>query len=237
MEIALGMFEDIRDVLIEEYSSEHFRVGSALHNIGVIYVRMGKIRDACNIFREAIKIRKEMLGEYHPKVGDSLLELGIALLSRKDNDEALAVFAEALQIRRRDSDKEFSLRDEEVRKIQLSKILNNIGCVYFECQSNRKALKSFEEALEIQMSISEKKSEAELDTPVDLPMASTLSNISYVHMANERWSDAIEYLEIADELQQSILDPSNPIVTNTLENLAYCSAMEGYRGMALAVST
>ena len=229
-------FEDIRDVLIEEYFEEHHRVGASLHNIAIVKVRCGEVEEACNIFREAIRIRKEMLGEYHSKVAETLLELGIALLSLKNHSEALSAFNEALRIRRRDSRKEFSLKDKEVRDVQLSKILNNIGVVHFECRRDAKAIEAFEEALQIQREISKKDGEDDLWTPIILPMSNTLSNIACVHMMCEEYDEAIESFDLADSLQQSILEPSNPVVLNTLENLAYCNAKEGFLSNAMSVS-
>ena len=237
MDQALTKFEDIRDVLIEEYFEEHHRVAATLHNIAIVKVRCGEVEEACNIFREAIRSRKEMLGEYHSKVAETLLELGIALLSLKNHSEALSAFNEALKIRQRDSRKEFSLKDQEVRDVQLSKILNNIGVVHFECRRDAKAIKAFEEALQIQREISKKDGEDDLWTPIILPMSNTLSNIACVHMLCEDYDEAIESFDLADSLQQSILDPSNPVVLNTLENLAYCHTQEGFLGNAMSVST
>ena len=237
MDQALTKFEDIRDVLIEEYFEEHHRVAATLHNIAIVKVRCGEVEEACNIFREAIRIRKEMLGEYHSKVAETLLELGIALLSLKNHSEALSAFNEALKIRQRDSRKEFSLKDQEVRDVQLSKILNNIGVVHFECRRDAKAIKAFEEALQIQREISKKDGEDDLWTPIILPMSNTLSYIACVHMLCEEYDEAIETFDMADSLQQSILEPSNPVVLNTLENLAYCHAQEGFLSNAMYVST
>ena len=237
MDHALTRFEGIRDVLVLEYFEEHPRVASILHNIAVVKVRRGEIEEACNIFREAIRIRKEMLGQYNSKVAETLLELGIALLSVKNHSEALDTFNEALSIRRRDSRKEFSLADQEVRDIQLSKILNNIGVVLFECGQSSKALKAFDEALQIQRDVSNQDEDDDLwTTPIILPMSNTLSNIACVHISLEEYEDAIECLDLANSLQHSILDESNPVVLNTLDNLAYCYVQEGLLSNAMPVS-
>ena len=232
LDLALSKFEDIRDVLTEEYYEEHHRVAASLHNIGIMEVRRGEAEEASSIFREAVRIKKERLGKCHPKVTETLLELGLALLLMKKRDEALAVFTEALKICRRDARKEFFLGGKDV---QLSKILNNIGVVHFECGRGTNATKAFEEALKIQQYIS-KKGGDELSVSITQPMAHTIYNIACVHVSCEEHDEAIESLDLANSLQESILGKSNPIVLNTLENLAYCNAKEGFLTVAMSVS-
>lgn len=232
LDLALSKFEDIRDVLTEEYYEEHHRVAASLHNIGIMEVRRGEAEEASSIFREAVRIKKERLGKCHPKVTETLLELGLALLLMKKRDEALAVFTEALKICRRDARKEFFLGDKDV---QLSKILNNIGVVHFECGRGTNATKAFEEALKIQQYIS-KKGGDELSVSITQPMANTIYNIACVHVSCEEHDEAIESLDLANSIQESILGKSNPIVLNTLENLAYCNAKEGFLTVAMSVS-
>ena len=227
LDLALSKFEDIRDVLTEEYNEDHHRVAASLHNIGIVKIRRGEVEEASSIFREAIRIKKAMLGKYHPKVAETLLELGITLISR---DEALVVFTEALKICRRDDRKEFFLSD-----VQLSKILNNIGVVHFERGRGATAIQAFEKALKTQQYIS-KNGGDDLSTAIVLPMSNTIYNIACVHMSCEEYDEAIEGLELADSLQQSILEKSNPVVLNTLESLAYCNAKEGFLTVAMSVS-
>ena len=192
----------------------------------------GEAEEASSIFREAVRIKKERLGKYHPKVTETLLELGLALLLMKKRDEALAVFTEALKICRRDARKEFSLGGKDV---QLSKILNNIGVVHFECGRGVNATKAFEEALKIQQYISRKGGD-KLSGSITMPMAHTIYNIACVHVSYEEHDEAIESLDLANSLQESILGKSNPVVLNTLENLAYCNAKEGFVTVAMSVS-
>ena len=108
------------------------------------------------------------------------MELGIVLLSQKEFEDALEIFNEALEMREREAAKASS---REKRKIilQTAKILNNIGCVYFEYGEMKDAKETYEEALEIQRDIL---SNEEFATdPAHLAMASTICNIGTCHQS------------------------------------------------------
>lgn len=64
-------FEGILTSLLEAYGEEHYRVGAALHNVGIANLRAGKLDDAMASIEEAVRMRKSTLGETHPKVAVS----------------------------------------------------------------------------------------------------------------------------------------------------------------------
>ena len=66
-------FEEILSTLVEEYGETHQRVGTALHNLGIVHLRAGSLTDAKDAIQTAVRIRIEQLGEFHPKVAVRLL--------------------------------------------------------------------------------------------------------------------------------------------------------------------
>ncbi len=71
MSVSQLKFEEILQTLVEEYGEGHKRVGTALHNLGIVHLRAGNYTEAMDAIEAAIRIRIEKLGEYHPKVAVS----------------------------------------------------------------------------------------------------------------------------------------------------------------------
>mmetsp|Transcript_13902 Transcript_13902/g.39961 ORF Transcript_13902/g.39961 Transcript_13902/m.39961 type:complete len:698 (+) Transcript_13902:312-2405(+) len=234
---ALEEFEGILEELISSLGDSHRRVGSALHNVGIVNIRADNLDDAIDALEEAIRIRKDVHGADHPKVADSLLELGIALLSQKDYEDALEIFNDALDIREADLAEEARHGSNEDRihcVLQVAKALNNIACVYFEYGSLSKALKTLEDVLEMQKEAIDELTERDPDyKQAKLSLATTYCNIGYVHADNYDWDNAIEFLDRAYAIQSKHLPEGSSIALSTLENLAYCNYKEKNLGISL----
>ena len=209
---ALEEFEGILDELMNSLGDSHRRVGSALHNVGIVNIRADNLDDAVDALEEAIRIRKDVHGPDHPKVADILLELGIALLSQKDYEDALEIFNDALEIRENDLVEDARHGSDEDRihcVLQVAKALNNIACVYFEYGSLSKALKTLEDVLEMQKEAIDELTERDPDyKQAMLSLATTYCNIGYVHADNADWDNAIEFLDRAYAVSATPLCPT-----------------------------
>lgn len=230
---ALPKFEEILAILLRRFGEEHYRVGAALHNVGIVNLRAGNIDDAMDAMEDAVRIRKTTLGEDSSKVTDSLVELGIILLCRTEYGDALEIFNEALEMRERE---ELQLSaGADTKKIQLSiaKILNNIGCVYFEYGDIIDAKQTFDEALELQRLILDNADP--YAEPGFLAMASTMCNMGYVHLEQEEFADATSILEEALCIQQEFLEEGCKLVQDTLDNIGFANALDRNYDAALKI--
>lgn len=217
---ALQCFENILEILIEKYGEQHYRVGAAMHNIGIVHLRAGDLTDALEALELAVAVRKASLGKLHPKVADSLVEMGIVFLSLKRYDDALDVLNEALDLRER----EVSTSTDPRKQLLVAKILNNIGCVYYEYGDMRAARKTLNEALKIQEEILGNDDPTE---PGLLSMASTMCNVGYVYLERKKFDDAIVMFEEALSIQEEVLGGDNTLVIHTMDNLAYALSHDG----------
>mmetsp|Transcript_27268 Transcript_27268/g.54971 ORF Transcript_27268/g.54971 Transcript_27268/m.54971 type:complete len:736 (-) Transcript_27268:1-2208(-) len=203
---ALVEFESILGLLMSSFGESHRRVGTALHNVAIVNIRANHLDDAIDAIEEAVRIRKEVHGPDHPKVADSLVELGIALLSQKEFEDSLEIFNEALELREIDLAEEARHGTDEERihcVLQVSKVLSNIGCVYFEFGSLDKAQKTYEDVLEMQKEAVEEIVERDPEyKQTKLSLASTMCNLGYVHMDNSDWDDAIDFFDEAYSVSQ-----------------------------------
>lgn len=131
MDEALVAFEEILNIVVDEYGTSHKRVATALQNLSMVHQRAGNLEEALDCIETAIKIRKKKLGKYHLKVADALSEMGIILMAKEEYEDSLEILNEALSL----CERELShLPEEECGKVklQIAKILNDIGCVSFE---------------------------------------------------------------------------------------------------------
>jgi tetratricopeptide (TPR) repeat protein len=201
---------------LDEYGNKHPRVGSALHNIAIVQLRDGSLDDALDAIEEAVRVRKAAFGNDHPKVADSLVEKGIILLSRKEFHDSIETFNDALEI----CENKFGKND-----IRVCKILNNIGCIYFEFGDLDASEKVFLEATDMQRELKDQRGNK--DKPGALTSMSTLCNIGYVYIDGSKYDKAIGVLEEAMLIQIDVLDRGNKLILNTLDNLGYAYSMDG----------
>eukprot|EP00536_Pseudo-nitzschia_multiseries_P011461 jgi/Psemu1/259845/estExt_Genewise1Plus.C_3920004 len=227
-EEAADVFEEILRGQQERYGQDHYRVGTALHNLGIVYLKKKDYQKAIEICQRAVSVRKDSLVPNHPDVAVSLSQLGVAHLESQNYREALSAFKNALHIRR---------NFLGPRHTKCSKILNNIGCALYAIESFRQAKSAFDEALDIQRdalrSLPSKEGAESNGTQSNtllLSMASTLCNIGSIRL---RWGDFEEAaiaLEEALLVQQSVLGDDHPTVLSTLESIElvetakYCAA-------------
>jgi tetratricopeptide (TPR) repeat protein len=71
---ALEMFQTLQTAQQKRFGKAHFTVAAAMHNVGVVRLRMGQPKDAEQILTEAVAIRRKVLG-------NDQLDLAVSLKS------------------------------------------------------------------------------------------------------------------------------------------------------------
>jgi tetratricopeptide (TPR) repeat protein len=77
-------------------------MGTVLHELGDAYARKGEPLKAAGLYRQAVALRRDVLGDKHPNLSESLNNYGGVLLGLGRLDEALAAYDEAIAIRARE---------------------------------------------------------------------------------------------------------------------------------------
>ena len=209
-EEALEVFYEIYRGQRERYGGDnHYRIGTALHNIGIVHLKMKNFQKAIDTSEKAVRVRKRTLATDHPELADSLAQLGVAQLEAKQHREALVTFRGALNTRRT----VFGMKHPKV-----GKVLNNIGCALYELKELHGANLAFQEALEIQRDTL-KSTNVDQTNQVMLSIASTLCNIGSIKLEEENFEEAAVALEEALLIQQSVLGDDHPTVLNTLQSI------------------
>ena len=221
---AIDVLQEILRGVRELHGEEHYRVGTVLHNLCTVFMRIRDFKKASYYCRQAVEIRKKALGSLHPDLALSLSQMGVIHLELEEYDEAVKCFQQALVIRRRT----LSSNDPEI-----ARLLNNIGCSSYEAGKLELAKESFEAALIVQKAsmhgaIPKSSSDQELGrndqqsqdvNDILLSITSTLRNIGSVALQRKQYNEAVVALEEALLLQQSLLGDDHPIVKNTKDSI------------------
>ena len=196
----------------KNHGEVHPYVGSAMHNLGIVFLRAERHEDALVAFEDAARVRKAISskngGVVGPDVATTLVKVGITNLLLKRFERALESFTEALSIRRR------ALGELDP---QVGRVYNNIGCVNCELNQLNEACGAFEASLEVQ------RHALSLDgdnASLKFGMSTTLCNLGYLYHREGRHLKSVAALKEALELQEALLGKHHPTVLTTLDNLA-----------------
>ena len=116
--------------------------------------------------------------------------------------------------------------------VQVSKLLNNVGVVYFHLGEKRKALDQLISALNIQKEWIEGSLSREctiFDTSI------TLSNVAKIYLKKCEYTMAAYLYEEALQLQTTIFKKDHHVVLDTLGSVAYSKARAGEKTNALQI--
>lgn len=221
-EEALQMFEAILQAQLGRFGSEeHSSVGAALHNVGVVRLRIGQPLKAEEAFLRALAIRRNVLETNHLDLAATLAKLGSARTALGKFDEGLNDLREALKISR-------SVLGRNHRTA--AQILCHIACLYFEAGELFSAQSTFEDALEMYRGIFQ----VEVDRDACMAqLTETLCNIGSIQNKMKNFSGAIKSFREALYLQRGILGHDHPRVIATLDNLAYSFSKSKFYHQAL----
>jgi tetratricopeptide (TPR) repeat protein len=209
---AESLFKSLLEYHREKHGEVHPYVGSAMHNLGIVFLRAERYESALGAFKDAVLVRRMLSSTTdfvdNPDVAISLVKVGITHLLLKQFERALENFIDALSIRRR------ALGELHP---SVGRVYNNIGCVHCELNQLNEACGAFEASLEIQRHALSVNAD---NASMKFGMSTTLCNLSYLYKSQGRHSESVAALREALELQESVLGTHHPTVINTMDSLA-----------------
>jgi tetratricopeptide (TPR) repeat protein len=209
---ALELFQSVLRSHKDKYGTIHHLVGTANHNIGLIYLFAERYTHAMTFFRRAVAVRRAALGSEHPDVSASLMKIGMIQLARRDSEEARDTFLQVLKL---------------VRKvlgyghIQVARVLNNVAVTQYDLGANLDAFHTFQEAHEIQrrlLLLSHTESQTNI---IELALANTVSNMGFIYCRQKKYGDSVRMLQEASKLRRKHLGSHHPTKANGDENLLF----------------
>ena len=78
---------------------DHLDIATSMLDLGRLLVEQQRYTEADSLYREALAMRRRLVGDVHPTVANALDAIGLLALERGDLETAEAVFVEAFDIR------------------------------------------------------------------------------------------------------------------------------------------
>lgn len=216
-EEALDLFESSLYSHREKYGEAHHLVGTAIHNIGMVHLYAQNYPQALKHFQEAVSVRRVALGSDHPAIAASLLKIGMIFLAQKNPEGAKEAFSRAMKVIRHSIGYD---------SLQMARVLTNMGVAQYEAGSRADALKSFNEAHDIQQRLLQMADGENLflqpqRRTIELALINTLCNIGYLQFRNKNFKESFGYFEEANELRKRSHCILGPDVYCLEENLTF----------------
>lgn len=188
--------------LTKQKLEKHTSIGDALNNLGVLYEKMGRHKEAELLTIEAISIWRDLVGNEHPLIATGLDNLAGVYWQQHRYTEAEILYDQALKLRRK------LLGNNDV---DLAFSLNNLATTYHYQKRFKEAEALFLEALELR-----KQNLGDQHPDV----ADTLSNIASTYAEQEIYVEAKSFYKKAIDVWCFSLGEKHPLVATGIENLA-----------------
>lgn len=230
---ALALFETLQDAQQKRFGNNHSSVAAAMHNVGVVRLRMGNYKAGETLLAQAVGIRREVLHGDHLDLAVSLaitlfvLKASISSsLSFVLSQASLGKLGAAQVVLCKFDDAYDNLR-EAIRIIRktlgrshktMAQILTVLACAYFEVGELLSAQATFEDAVEIYSEIFPTDSDRD---GCMLQMTEAMCNVGSIQNKRRKFCEATVTFTRAIDLQRGIMGHDNPRVIASLDNLGY----------------
>jgi CHAT domain-containing protein/tetratricopeptide (TPR) repeat protein len=200
-----------------QHGPDHYLVGSALNNLGVLYVDLGRLAEGEDYHNRALAIREKARGPNHPEYAQSLNNLAILYKTKGRYAEAEQMHKRALAIREK-------VRGPEHPDVAQS--LSNLAEVYHALDRLGDAEPLYKRALAIREKVR---------GPDHPDVASSLRSIAILYVGLARYSDAEPLLRRCIAIREKALGPDHIALGNALVNLGDLYRIQGRLGEAEAL--
>jgi len=188
-------------LLSQQKRNMHPDYANNLNKLGIVYWEMGDYKAAEDYFKQALGIRKKVLGEDHPDYARSLNNLGILYSDMGDYKAAEGYYKQALEIYKK-------VLGEDHPDYAMS--LNNLGNVHWNMGDYKAAEGYYKQALEIRMkALGEEHADYAL----------SLNSLGIVHYEMGNYKAAEGYYKQALEIYWKSLGEEHPDYAMSLINL------------------
>jgi tetratricopeptide (TPR) repeat protein/nucleoside phosphorylase len=195
--------------LIEEYQLIFSEVAHFLNQIGYYLKQRGRYQEAEPLYRRALSLRVQKLGEDHPDTAQSLNNLAVLYDTQGKYAEAEPVYRRALEVRERQLGMDHP---------DTANTLNNLAVCYQNQGKYREAEPLYGRAL----SIYEQQSGAGHSD-----MANILNNLATLYQSQGRYAEAEPVYRRVLTIQEQQLGEDHPQMATSLGNLAELCRLQG----------
>jgi tetratricopeptide (TPR) repeat protein len=200
-EDAIAYYREALPMMINIHGESHVETAGCYQNLGLAF-RSIDLQQAFENTQKALQIRVKVLGSNHIDVAESHVTLANLLAENHDFVAALEQFAAALEI-------QTAQLSENSRTTAMTRV--SMGAAYNHIQKCDDALEQFQLAL----------TSLEKNDPIDEAVATTYNQIGLALYAQQKYSEAREKLEKAQEiLVQLCGDTTHPLLPPIIASIA-----------------
>jgi len=208
-------------------------LAKTLHNIGIVHILNGKFEDAAAQFTRATDIFRNLLDKSHDLDLISVTTMmGLSRYAVEDFTAAKKYWDEAMT-----SLKEMKKRKKTVAFV--AELLNNIGCIHFETGNEVKAIKFFQDSLEMQRKAVTSDVYDHGKPPSKnmlMKLAITQANVAYVNLRLKNIDAAIKAFEHCQKDYELILDDYHPFALAAMDYMVLAHLLNDDKKSAIMVS-
>jgi CHAT domain-containing protein/Tfp pilus assembly protein PilF len=187
----------------------HPDVAYSLSRLGNIAYYQGQYERAEALISEALKIREATLGPAHLDVADSLNDLASILMVRADYVRPESMYQRALRIYETATASKGSAAPTANVQALIADVLNNLGRLYYTRGDFSRAESQYLKALAIREKASDEQG-----------VAQALANVGGVYYSTRQNDKAVQVLQRALGIQETLLPPNHPSLATSNFNLA-----------------
>ena len=198
-------------IALQQNLNLSLHLAHSLNELGILYSQQEKHNQAEPLFKQALALGQELLGEHHPDISSSLNNLAELYRNQRRYEEAEPLFKQALAIRQK------LLGDHHS---DVPRILNNLAKMY----SSQRRYEEVEPLLKQALAVRQK-----LLGDHHSDVASSLINLAEFYGRQRRYEEAEPLLKQALAIRQKLLGDHHSDVASSLTNLAILySSQERY---------
>ncbi|BAY33133.1 TPR repeat-containing protein [Nostoc carneum NIES-2107] len=180
-----------------------------LNNLAGLYREIGRYSEAESLYKRALELRKDILGEHHPAFATSLNNLAGLYKATARYSKAELLYQQALELRKR-------LLGDNHPDVAAS--LNNLALLYDQQERYQEAEPLYLQSLEIRKHLLGEHHPS---------VAIILNNLSLLYYHQQRYKEAESLSLQAIELDKRFLGEENPEVATDIHNLALIYRAQG----------
>jgi tetratricopeptide (TPR) repeat protein len=191
-----------KTIALQQDLNPSLDLAHSLNELGILYSQQEKYNQAEPLFKQALALGQELLGEHDPDIAFSLNNLAELYRNQRRYEEAEPLFKQALAIRQK------LLGDHHS---DVPRILNNLAELYRNQRRYEEAEPLFKQALAIRQKLLG-------DHHSDVPRI--LNNLAKMYSLQRRYKEVEPLLKQALAVRQKLLGDHHSDVASSLINLA-----------------
>ncbi|MDJ0657249.1 MAG: serine/threonine-protein kinase [Xanthomonadales bacterium] len=213
IEDAAGQYELALDTFVSEFGERHHQTARAHYALASAYHALGQYELGQDHIRTALSIQQELYGQRHPHVAQALDLKGALHYDSGDSRSALDTALQSLGIK----------REIYSEPGPLVRTYNNLALAEHDLGLFDRAEQHYRQALDINVNLRGENHQL---------VASNRSNLGLLMMDQSRPGDALDMLEAAHRVHQSLYRPDHPSAGFSFHLLGRAYYMQGRLDLA-----